>query len=388
MLVLSFCILLFVSMLTTNMIEKRRANLLFYALGIYICYYLLNKARKYFTIKAVIRRHGCLPPPKYSHQSLLGTDLFHEIQKDIKANRFLYESRRRFEKYGNTYQSHYYRTTTIDTIEPKNIQTWSATSFDHFGREPLRRAMAKEIWGRGIMTTDGPFWEHSRALIRPTFKKTQVAQFELFRPHVDCLLRLVPRDGSTLDLGPFFKNYIFDSATEFLLGKSVNCQESKLASEDGKAFLKAFEGCSGNVGRQRLIGKLAWSQDRRWAENIKIVHGFVDKHVAKALENRNERKSDLKHEKSPQRFVLLDEMAEMTDDAIDLRYQILQVFVPGHESTGSLLSAAMYALAQHPDAWQKLRSEIMATDTEEPTYEIIKSRTYLRYVLNESKPHW
>ncbi|MCJ1239977.1 hypothetical protein MMC14_007976 [Varicellaria rhodocarpa] len=58
--------------------------------------------------------------------------------------------------------------------------------------------------------------------------------------------------------------------------------------------------------------------------------------------------------------------------------------MPGHESTGILLSAVFYVLAHRPDVWKKLRDEVIASCPEEPTYDIIKNMTYLRYVLNKT----
>lgn len=52
--------------------------------------------------------------------------------------------------------------------------------------------------------TDGEAWQHSRALVRPAFTKSQVADLSLFESHVAPLLQQMPRDGTTVDLGPHF----------------------------------------------------------------------------------------------------------------------------------------------------------------------------------------
>jgi hypothetical protein len=49
---------------------------------------------------------------------------------------------------------------------------------------------------------DGPFWDHSRALIRPTFTRANVANLPAFEVHFQRFLRLLPKDGDTVDLKP------------------------------------------------------------------------------------------------------------------------------------------------------------------------------------------
>ncbi len=51
---------------------------------------------------------------------------------------------------------------------------------------------------------EGAAWQHSRALIRPAFTRTQVADLESFESHVQKLMAKVPKDGSTVDLAPLF----------------------------------------------------------------------------------------------------------------------------------------------------------------------------------------
>ena len=76
-------------------------------------------------------------------------------------------------------------------------------------------------------------------------------------------------------------------------------------------------------------------------------------------------------------------MAKITDDRVDLRHQIIQVFMPAHESTGVLLGEVFYLLARHPKVWGKLRQEVLEQCPEEPTYETLKNMQYLRNIINE-----
>jgi cytochrome P450 len=105
-----------------------------------------------------------------------------------------------FDTYGNTYSSTSLGTTAISTIEPQNIQIVWASRFKDYGIEPFRLLLMEPFTGRGILNSDGPHWEHSRALIRPTFNKANLANLAVFELHLRKLIEIIPRDESTVNL--------------------------------------------------------------------------------------------------------------------------------------------------------------------------------------------
>ena len=175
------------------------------ALCLALSYYIYLKICLYLTRSKVIRQNGCLPPKKLPQKDkIFGLDLYLDIIKQIKAHRRLESIKLRFEEYGNTFQSTSFGTTVISTAEPRNIQAVLATQFRSFGMGPLRLKSLGPFVGKGIFTSDGEFWEHSRALIRPAFARTQIADLNSFEVHVSRLIDLLPKDGSTVDLQPLF----------------------------------------------------------------------------------------------------------------------------------------------------------------------------------------
>ena len=359
------------------------------ALSVLCClifgFYVSRRLLTEYSHWANARKQECLLPRKDPHNDpVLGLDLLLDINRSLRAGKSLEESQRRFQHFGRTYQTTSFGLVTINTIQPKKLQMVYALAFENFGMEPLRRKMAKQLWGRGILRTDGEFWQHSKALIRPTFNRHQIANFDLMRVHVDRPLSRIPRDESSVDLAPLLKRYALDTSTEFLFGESVGSQLDK-PSDDTEQFPQDFEYVSANIGRHRQMGFLTFlSRDENWTAASRTVQSYIDKHVEKAM-NLRQTPDKMEHEQTqPERYVLLEEMAKLTDDKLDLRHQILHVFLPGHESTGILLSAVFFVLARRPDIWKQLRHEVISICSVEPTYDDIKSMRYLRWVLNES----
>jgi cytochrome P450 len=103
----------------------------------------------------------------------------------------------------------------IQIAQPENIQAICTSAFNDFGVGPMRGTIGAPFLGRGIFTEDGQFWKHSRALIRPTFSKAEIADLGGFERHVSRFLALIPKDGSTFDLLPLSKKLVRTTIQDF-----------------------------------------------------------------------------------------------------------------------------------------------------------------------------
>lgn len=72
------------------------------------------------------------------------------------------------------------------------------------------------VFGKGIFLSDGMDWEHSRAMLRPNFVRSQVADLDVFEAHVGKLIARIPRDGETVDLSKLFFMLTIDSGGSYL----------------------------------------------------------------------------------------------------------------------------------------------------------------------------
>ena len=129
-------------------------------------------------------------------------------------------------------------------------------------------------------------------------------------------------------------------------------------------------------------------RDPKWHEAIRVVHAQVDRYIEDAFrqqesENQRAEGDAPSTEDEKNRYILLHEMAKQTQDKVDLRSQILTVFMPGRDSTGYALSNVFHVLARRPDIYQQLRSEVLRAGSEPPTFEHLKSLKYVQWVINE-----
>jgi cytochrome P450 len=193
------------------------------------------------------------------------------------------------------------------------------------------------------MTSDGAFWEHSRALIKPTFARAQIADLTSYDIHVNHLLALIPTDGSTVDLQPLFARLALDSSTEFLFGESMRSLMPNCGI-DSKDFLGTYNYGQRGVGmRMQLPRWNIFTRDKKFWDSCKIASDFVNKYVEKALAHAASTSSDCK-----EKYILAYELAKETKDRVDIRNQLLNIFLPGHDATAVVLTNIFFLLARYP----------------------------------------
>lgn len=224
-------------------------------------------------------------------------------------------------------------------------------------------------------------------MLRPNFVRSQVGDLDTFETHVGHLIDAIPRDGSTVDLQDLFFRLTIDSATEFLFGESTNCLAPGLDTHSTSSFAEAFTYLTEYMGRDGRTGGLSrWLPDAKYKGSKKVVHDFADRYVQQAIDyHRTHDVEKLADSKSNGRYVFLYELVKQTNDAIELRSELLNILLAGRDTTASLLSNAWFVMARRPDIWAKLRAEVDALGGERPTYQQVKDMKYLRYLLNECK---
>ncbi|KAK3175054.1 hypothetical protein OEA41_002300 [Lepraria neglecta] len=263
------------------------------------------------------------------------------------------------------------------TADPENIKAILATQFADYGKgEPFHEDW-KHFLGDSIFTTDGEMWHQSRQLLRPQFVKTRVSDLEIFETHVQRLMHLIPGEGWEVDISALFYRFTLDSATDYLLGKSVDSLDNPNA-EFVKAFAEVQRG-QNEVSRSGPFHKLL--PKGRFFAGLNVINSFVEPFIDQALRLNL---ADLK-EKTNQSF-LHALAATGTRDRKVIRDQVVAVLLAGRDTTASSLSFTFLELSKNPAIVKKLRREILERvgPTERPTYDDLKNMPYLQHVMNET----
>ncbi|PQE33662.1 putative cytochrome P450 52A12 protein [Rutstroemia sp. NJR-2017a WRK4] len=358
--------------------------ILFLAGSTYILYNLIQRIVLYHQRSQVIRQNGCKPYAKYPHKEpFLGLDLFFLNIGYSRAHKFLDHSLKRYQAHGNTFATNFFGDNNIHTIEPENIKTVLSVRFKDFEFSPRRVSALGPIFGKGIFTTDGKEWEHSRTMLRPNFTRSQVADLDVFESHIKKMIKRIPTNGETVDLSVLFFMLTIDSATEFLFGQSTDVLDDGTANKMGERFSDAFTYATEQAGKEGRLGRLAvLFPNKKYREDVKYIHNYVRVFVDKALALRKD--GSLDSSEKDERYTFLAELAKNGHGAKTIQDELLNILLAGRDTTASLLTILWWILARRKDVFEKLREEVMQLGSERPTFEKIKDMKYLRYCMNET----
>ncbi|PVI01582.1 cytochrome P450 [Periconia macrospinosa] len=304
--------------------------------------FLAIKLRPRIARWKAMRHNGCQEPPSYPHKDHLGQDLHKISMEAYKQRRFLDLNEELFEKYGPTFKTINNGKVWIKTKDARLSKAVYATFFEKFGMEPIRYEKGG-FFGDGILVTDGARWKHSRGLIRPAFEMAHIANFDRLHRHVNRFLEILPSDGSTVDLLPLFKRLTLDLSMEFIFGRPMNAlQAPDLCTE----FLDAFQAA------QKGVVMNPAARDKEWQSCCDVVHRYLDERVEEAIARVSKANDSLEESKYVR---LIDEMAKVTTDRSTLRYQILSVFSPAHDTVAVTLGNLFFHLARNQSVWSSNR---------------------------------
>ncbi|KAL5086822.1 cytochrome P450 [Trichoderma sp. SZMC 28011] len=321
------------------------------------------------------RVNGCKPANVYPHRDpILGLDILRISVKALKEYKLL----ELWDKLLNTYNGTYWFSSTgkwmLITSEPENFKTLLSTKFEDWPMKSLRQQVSILTLGPySIFAVNGPEWQHTRAMIRPSFVRNQIADLECTDRHVENFLARLPRDGSKFDIDKLLYHFTMDVSTDFMFGYSTSILTSP--TKESLEFMTAFDYLlTTSTNRARLGWVALLKPDKKFDEYVKITQQFVDHHVSQALAQ----------EKMERPYIFMNEIIKSGASHREVRDQLLSLILGGRDTSASTMSSLFWVLARRPDVLKKLREEIAELEGRKPTWEELKNLKYLNMVLKET----
>lgn len=127
-----------------------------------------------------------------------------------------------------------------------------ATQFNDFETGERRYRCLKPVIGRSIFSSDGAFWEHSRALFRPQFARENINDLEATGHAASKVIEAIGSSNSdgwtaVIDVLPLLYNFTLDTATDFLFGQSVESQQIAINAKSGSQIDPSAEDRAANA---------------------------------------------------------------------------------------------------------------------------------------------
>jgi cytochrome P450 len=247
-------------------------------------------------------------------------------------------------------------------------------------------AALREIGGDGLFTAynDEPNWQTAHTLLMPAFSQSAMRRYH-----------------STM----------LDVAGEFtaLWDKAVGVDTVDVSADTTRVTLETIGRCAAGYSFDALtreemhpfIGHMVKGLkgcDRLGAIRASYLPTFLERLVERPVRRHALALSEVAddviaarlRERSGGRVVedpdLLDLMLDSELGFANIRYQLLNFLVAGHETTSGALSFALYFLSRHPGVVEKARAEIDEVwgDVERPSFEQVTKLRYVRRVFDEA----
>jgi cytochrome P450 len=240
---------------------------------------------------------------------------------------------------------------------------------------------AKPLMGNGLVTSEGEFWRSQRRLIQPTFNRQQITHYTLtmtqtteeFLTHWDQLAA----QGRAFNIAEEMMRLTQTIIVRTMFSSDIGGQADAL----GKAFDQTLEHLNQTLfSPHPILQKLPTPANLRHKRAL----AFLDDFVYGLIEKRRasgEDKGDLLS-----RLILAEhpETGERMPDQ-QIRDELMTIFLAGHETTANALAWTWYLLGHHPQAEERLLSEIdTVLCNRPPNIEDIPALTYSAMVFSEA----
>lgn len=214
----------------------------------------------------------------------------------------------------------------------------------------------RDLFGNGLLTSEGDYWQHQRKLIQPAFHRERIAAYG--RTMVSSTQRMLDAWTAALarETNPHIERDIHQEMMALTLDIAARTLFNVEIAHETERIGRALEillAATGRPGRMlRIVRMIPFPSERAYRRAVRdldeIVYGII--HARRAAGGDS---GDL----LAMLLAAKDENGNgMTDR--QLRDEALTLLLAGHETTAIALSWAWYLLSQNPEVSRKFHAEL------------------------------
>lgn len=279
------------------------------------------------------------------------------------------------EEYGDVVRVRLAHVPVYLLVHPRDIETVLVTNAGNFTKSADYRALAR-VLGRGLLTSEGEFWQRQRGLIQPAFHRQNILAYATVMTGAAARMLESWKDKGERNLHEEMMRVTLEIVARCLYGAEV----SGAAERVGKAMEVVTERFVTNASAAVLFpfDIPVFFAGREWRairELNRIIGSIIQ-----------ERRSS--HQPSDDLLDMLlrarDADGKPMSDA-QVRDEVMTLFLAGHETTAIALSWACYLIAQNPQIEATLVEELRTVLGDRvPTPEDLPRLRYTEMVLKET----
>lgn len=258
---------------------------------------------------------------------------------------------------------------------PEYIESVLLSNFRHYFKSkdyvPL-----KAVIGDGLITSEGEFWRRQRQLVQPAFHRERIAAYGKIMVGYTEKMIATWRDGETRDVHDDMMKLTLDIVTKTLFDVSVASEATDI-SNAMEVAMNRFA----NLGWISMFLPRTMEKPGQWL--FQKTARRLDDVIYRIIRSRRESGADPGDLLSMLLQAQAEDGARMTDK--QLRDELMTLLLAGHETTANALAWTWYLLSLHPQAEERLHSELKKVlGRRSPRPEDLQQLRYTQMVVKES----
>ena len=266
--------------------------------------------------------------------------------------------------------------------DPAAIKAVLLDRVENYPKHPKEQEALGDLFGEGILTSDGDKWRSHRKIMSPAF---DLRSLKAYAPRMAATTEgwmsgwdSLP-DGAAIEAQAAMTHLTL----QIIAGTAFSGDVGHMTDLVGRTFNAAGEKLDFSlVDILPVVGPWRRAERRR---AIRAVFAELDAEIARLVASRAARQGDAQPDLLSRLVGARDPDTGLGMTAAEVRDEVVTIFVAGHETTAVAMTWIWYLLAQHPaeEAW--LHAELdEGLGGRAPTYEDLARLPYTRWVVEEA----
>ena len=278
-------------------------------------------------------------------------------------------------EFGDVARYRFLRTSICQFTHPDDIESVLVRQAGNFHKS-RDYAVLRFVLGRGLLTNEGASWQSQRQLIQPTFRHESISAYAAIMADSACTHLARWRDQQTADLHAEMAQLTLDIVNRCLFGSRL--------SHDIRHIGSAVE-----IVMDRFFSQAALSfllpLNFPIPKSPRLLHSRrqLDRVIFSIIRER--RASPSSSNDLLQTLLTAHDADGNKMSDVQIRDEVMTLFLAGHETTANALTWTWYLLAQNPAVEQTLHAELDAVLAgRPPAHADLPRLPYTEMVVKES----
>lgn len=255
------------------------------------------------------------------------------------------------QQFGDIVHYHFFGLPVYLLVNPQHIEQVLVAKAGDLGKGLLARLNA-ELFGNGLLTSDGDFWRRQRRLSSPAFHRESLVRYAGITVEEAGRMLAGWRAGDTHNIHNDMMNVTLLVVLRSLFGAELGERVRVIE----QALDVIMRGSSGIYTVTRYLHIPTLTQNR-YLRAVRQLDAVVFELISRGKEKIKEGADGAAKDLLTLLLLARDEQGCMMTDQ-QLRDEVITLLLAGHETTALTLSWTWYLLAQHPEIERRLHEEL------------------------------